>query len=162
MGNTCKSMADSFQCMTKPTKIKKKKKQKPRSWPPGFPGGSGVRIRMQRGKTGFSPWVGKIRWRREWPPAPEFWPGESHGLCSPWGHQQSDVTETFTFMASIPITSWQIEWEKVETVTDFIFLGSQITVEGECSHEIERGLLLGRKAMTNLDSKALLCQKRNV
>ena len=56
-------------------------------------------------------------------------------------------------MASIPITSWQIEWEKVETVTDFIFLGSQITVEGECSHEIERGLLLGRKAMTNLDSR---------
>ena len=55
-------------------------------------------------------------------------------------------------MASSPITSLQIEGEKVETVTDFIFLGSQITVDGECSHEIERGLLLGKKAMTNLDS----------
>ena len=51
-----------------------------------------------------------------------------------------------------PITSLQIEGEKVETVTDFIFLSSQITADGECSHEIERGLLLGRKAMTNLDS----------
>ena len=55
-------------------------------------------------------------------------------------------------MASSPITSLQIEGEKVETVTDFIFLSSQITADGECSHEIERGLLLGRKAMTNLDS----------
>ena len=55
-------------------------------------------------------------------------------------------------MASSPITSWQIEGEKVETVTDFIFLGSQITVDGDCSHEIKRCLLLGRKAMTNLDS----------
>ena len=55
-------------------------------------------------------------------------------------------------MASGPITSWQIEGEKVETVTDFIFLGSKITVDGGCSHEIKRHLLLGRKAMTNLDS----------
>ena len=54
-------------------------------------------------------------------------------------------------MASGPITSWQIDGEKVETVTDFIFLGSKITVDGECSHEIKRCLLLGRKAMTNLD-----------
>ena len=51
-----------------------------------------------------------------------------------------------------PITSWQIDRETVETVTDFTFLGSKITAEGDCSHEIERGLLLGRKAMTNLDS----------
>ena len=50
------------------------------------------------------------------------------------------------------ITSWQVEGEKVETVTDFIFLGSKITVDGDCSHEIKRRLLLGRKAMTNLDS----------
>ena len=50
------------------------------------------------------------------------------------------------------ITSWQIDGEKVETVTDFIFLGSKITVDGDCSHEIKRRLLLGRKAMTNLDS----------
>ena len=55
-------------------------------------------------------------------------------------------------MASGPITSWQIDGETVETVTDFIFLGSKITVDGDCGHEIKRHLLLGRKAMTNLDS----------
>ena len=55
-------------------------------------------------------------------------------------------------MASALITSWQIEREKVETVTDFIFLGSKITEDGDCSHEIKRHLLLGRKAMTKLDS----------
>ena len=55
-------------------------------------------------------------------------------------------------MATGPITSWQIEGEKVETVEDFIFLGSKITVDGDCSHEIKRHLLLGRKAMTNLNS----------
>ena len=55
-------------------------------------------------------------------------------------------------MASGPITSWQIDGETVETVTDFILLGSKITVDGDCSHEIKRSLLLGRKVMTNLDS----------
>ena len=55
-------------------------------------------------------------------------------------------------MASGPLTSWQIEGETMETVTDFIFLGSKITADGDCSHEIKRCLLLGRKAMTNLDS----------
>ena len=55
-------------------------------------------------------------------------------------------------MASGPITSWQIDGETVETATDFIFLGSKITADGDCSHEIKRRLLLGRKAMTNLDS----------
>ena len=55
-------------------------------------------------------------------------------------------------MLSSPITSWQIEGEKVEAVTDFIFLGSKINVDSDCSHEIKRHLLLGRKAMTNLDS----------
>ena len=55
-------------------------------------------------------------------------------------------------MASGPITSWQIDGETVETVTDFIFLGSKITADGDCSHEIKRRLLLGRKVMTNLDS----------
>ena len=54
-------------------------------------------------------------------------------------------------MASGPITSWQIDGKTVETVTDFIFLGSKITADGDCSHEIKRHLLLGRKAMTNLD-----------
>ena len=55
-------------------------------------------------------------------------------------------------MASTPITSWQTDGETMETVTDFIFLGSKITVDGDCSHEIKRHLLLGRKVMTNLDS----------
>ena len=55
-------------------------------------------------------------------------------------------------MSSSPITSWQIDGETVETVADFIFLSSQITADGDCSHEIKRGLLLGRKLMTNLDS----------
>ena len=55
-------------------------------------------------------------------------------------------------MASNPITSWQIDGETMETVTDFIFLGSKITADGDCSHEIKRCLLLGRKAMTNLDN----------
>ena len=55
-------------------------------------------------------------------------------------------------MASGPITSWQIDGERMETVTDFIYLGSKITADGDCSHEIKRPLLLGRKAMTNLDS----------
>ena len=55
-------------------------------------------------------------------------------------------------MASSPITSWQINGETMETVTDFIFLDSKITADGDCSHEIKRRLLLGRKAMTNLDS----------
>ena len=55
-------------------------------------------------------------------------------------------------MASGPITSWQIDGETVETVADFIFLGSKITADGDCSHKIKRCLLLGRKAMTNLDS----------
>ena len=55
-------------------------------------------------------------------------------------------------MASSPITSWQIDGETMERVTDFIFLGSKITADGDCSHEIKRHLLLGRKVMTNLDS----------
>ena len=65
------------------------------------------------------------------------------------------------------IISWQIKEEKVETVTYFILLGSKITADGDCSHEIKRRLLLGRKAMTNLDSvfcqaETLLCQQRSV
>ena len=56
------------------------------------------------------------------------------------------------FMVSNPITSWKIDGETMETVTDFIFLGSRTTADGDCSHEIKRRLLLGRKVMTNLDS----------
>ena len=63
-------------------------------------------------------------------------------------------------MASSPIISWEIEGETVETLSDFIFLGSKITADGDCSHEIKRHLLLGRKVITNLDS--ILCQIRSV
>ena len=62
-------------------------------------------------------------------------------------------------MASGPITPWQIDVETVETVADFIFLGSKITADGDCSHEIKRCLLLGRKVMTNLDS---ILRSRNI
>ena len=55
----------------------------------------------------------------------------------------------------MPITSWEIDGETVETVSDFIFLGSKITADGDCSHEIKRHLLLGRKVMTNLDSRGI-------
>ena len=69
-------------------------------------------------------------------------------------------------MASGPITSWEIDGETVETVSDFIFLGSKITADGDCSHEINRCLLLGRKVMINLNSilkaQTLLCQQRSI
>ena len=70
-------------------------------------------------------------------------------------------------MASGPITSWQTDGETMETVTEFTFLGSKITADGDCSHEIKRHLLLGRKAMTNLDSilkktETLLCWQKSV
>ena len=69
-------------------------------------------------------------------------------------------------MASGPIISWQIDGETVETMADFIFLGSKITADGDCSHEIKRRLLLGRKVMTNLDSilksRDITCQQRSV
>ena len=69
-------------------------------------------------------------------------------------------------MASSPITSRQIDGETMETVTDFIFLGSKITADGDCSHEIKRRLLLGRKVITNLDSilkaETLLCQQKSI
>ena len=69
-------------------------------------------------------------------------------------------------IASGPITSWQIDGETVKTVTDFIFGGSKITADGDCSHEIKRRLLLGRKVMTKLDSllkaETLLCQQRSI
>ena len=68
-------------------------------------------------------------------------------------------------MAPGPITSWQIEGETVETMSDFIFLGSQITADGNCSHEIKKPLLLGRKVMTNLDNvleQISLCRQRSI
>ena len=72
---------------------------------------------------------------------------------NPQSTLRSEIQQNQTkIMASSPITSWQIDGETVETVTDFIFLGSKITADDDCSHEIKRRLLLGRKAMTNLDS----------
>ena len=69
-------------------------------------------------------------------------------------------------MASGPITSWKIDGDIVETLSDFIFRGSKITADGDCSHEIKRRLFFGRKVMTNLDSiweaETLLCQQRSV
>ena len=69
-------------------------------------------------------------------------------------------------MASGPITSWEVDGETVQTVSDFILGGSKITADGDCSHEIQRRLILGRKVMTNLDSilkrEILLCQQRSV
>ena len=71
---------------------------------------------------------------------------ESEKVCLKFNIQKTKI------MASCPITSWQTDEETVERVTDFIFLGSKITADGDCSHEIKRRLLLGRKVMTNLDS----------
>ena len=69
-------------------------------------------------------------------------------------------------MASGPITSWEIDGQTVETALDFIFGGSKITADGDCSHEIQRRLLLGRKVLTNLDSilqsRDILCQQRSI
>ena len=78
--------------------------------------------------------------------------------CESWTVKKTEI------MASGPITSWEIDGETVETVADFIFLGSKITSNGDCIHEIKRRLLLGRKVMTNLDSilKSYLCQQTNI
>ena len=74
--------------------------------------------------------------------------------------------KTMKFMASSPITSWEIDGKTVEMMSDFIFLGSKITADGDCSHEVKRRLLLGRKVMTNQDSilkaEILLCQQKSV
>ena len=70
-------------------------------------------------------------------------------------HEKADLKLSFQkakIMASGPVTSWEIDGEKVETVSDFIFLVSKITADGDCSHEIKKCLLLGRKVMTNIDS----------
>ena len=71
---------------------------------------------------------------------------ESEKTCLKLNIQETKI------LAYGPINSWQLEWEKVEAVTDLIFLGSKITADGDCSHEIKRHLLLGRKAKTNLDN----------
>ena len=86
--------------------------------------------------------------------------GESEKVCLTVSIQKTKI------MAYGPITSWQIDGETMETVRDFIFLGSKITADGDCSHEIKRRLLLGRKAITCLDSikkeETWLCQQRSV
>ena len=71
---------------------------------------------------------------------------ESEKVCLKLNSQKTKIT------ASGPVISWQIDWETVETVSDFIFGGSNIIADGDCSHEIKRYLILGRKVMTNLDS----------
>ena len=75
-------------------------------------------------------------------------------------------TQKTKIMVSGPITSWQIDGETMETMTDFICLGSKITADGDCSHEIKRHLLLGRKVMANLDSilksRDIICQQRSI
>ena len=73
------------------------------------------------------------------------------GESKSWIKTQLNIQNT-KIMASGPITSWQIEEENMEAVTDFILLGSKITADGDCSHKIKRHLLLGQKAMTNLDN----------
>ena len=72
-----------------------------------------------------------------------------------------NIKKKTRIMASGPITSWQIEGEEMEAVTDFILLGSKITVDGNCSHEIKRNLLLGRKTITNLDRQCIKKQRHH-
>ena len=99
-------------------------------------------------------------WRRERLPTPEFWPGEFRGLYSLLMKVKEESEKVglklsiqkTKIMVSGPITSWQTDGETVERVSDFIFLDSKITADGDCSHEIKRPLLLGRKVMSNLDS----------
>ena len=100
------------------------------------------------------------RWTWVWANYGKWWRTAWSAAVHPWGRTESDMTEQLNWwrptktkiMASGPIISWQTDGETMETVTDFIFLGSKITAEGDCSHEIKRCLLLGRKAVTNLDS----------
>ena len=97
---------------------------------------------------------------------------ESENVGLKLNNQKSKINKnnknkrTIRKLRASPVTSWQIDGETMETVTDFIFGGSQITKDGDCSHEIKRLLLLGRKVMTNLDSilkrETLLCQKRSI
>ena len=93
------------------------------------------------------------RWHQtyvsKWKGTEELLDESERGECKSWLKIQHSKTK---IMASISITSWQIDGETMETATHFIFLGSKITANGECGHEIKRHLLLGRKAMTNLDS----------
>ena len=88
---------------------------------------------------------------------PPLWQEELKSLLMKVKEESEEVglklnVQKTKVMASGPITSWEIDGETLETVSDFIFLGSKITADGDCSHEIKRRFLLGRKAMTNLDS----------
>ena len=117
----------------------------------GFAGGSHVKESVCN--ASYGPWVRKILWKREWLLTPVFLPGEFHererGAWKSWLKAQHSKIK---IMASGPITSWQIDGGKVRAVTDFIFLGSKIPLDSDCHHKIRRCLLLGRKAMANLDS----------
>ena len=133
MGNTCKSMADSFQCMTKSTTIKKKviidiwKKKR-------LPGEIPITSDVQM----IPPLRQKSKRTKE--PLDENERGELK-ICLKTNIQKTKI------MASGPMSSLQIDGETMETVADFIFGGSKITADGDCSHEIKRCLLLRRKAM---------------
>ena len=73
-----------------------------------------VKICLQHGRPGFNPWVGKIPWRMEWLPTPVFWPGEFHGLYSPWGHKESDMTEQLSLnFTSKEETEDLRDWAKI-------------------------------------------------
>ena len=118
----------------------------------------------------ISVWVSEFTFSRKLPPSPPQFE-KPKSLLMKVKEESEKVGLTLNIqktkiMASGPITSWEIDGETVETVSDFIFWGSKITADGDCSHEIKRRLLLGRKAMTNYTahSKAetLLCQKRSV
>ena len=135
MGNTCKSMADSCQCMTKTTTIKKK-------------------IARRN--------INKFRYADDTTLMAES--EELKSLLMNVKEESEKVglklnIQKTKIMASGPITSWQIDGETVETVTDFILGGSKITADGDSSHEIKGRLLLGRKVMTNLDS---ILKSRNI
>ena len=93
-------------------------------------------------------------WIWVWASSGSWWLTGKPGMLQSMGSQRirPDWVTKLNWRSWHPITSWQIEGEKVEAVTDFLFLSSKITADGDCNHEIRRRLLLGRKAMTNLDS----------
>ena len=125
--------------------------KRPWCWEGLGAGGEGV-------DRGWDGWMASLaRWAWVWVDSGSWWwtgrPGvlwfmESQGVAHDWGTELNWTED----MASGPITSWEIDEETVEAVSDFTFLGSKITADGDCSHEIKRRLLLGRKIMTNLDS----------
>ena len=79
---------------------------------------------LQCGKPGFDPWVGKIPWRRERLPTPVFWPGEFHGLYSPWGHRESDTTEQLSLMGTYPGSLFKMQTSNLGKLPECTELGA--------------------------------------